>query len=178
MQCTHTWGGGAAPAHGGAAPAHGGQHQHMGGQHQHMGGQHQHMGGQHQHMGGQHQHMGGSTSTWGAAPAHGGQHQLILHSVLLQVKMLITDAIVNGACGLLWSAAFVFTSDQWRKTDISDPLPAAVNNCANAGVAFSFLCTLLWVRYILCIAPDVHTCTLHLSKHVVCTHVHYTSLSM
>ena len=64
--------------------------------------------------------------------------------------MLVADGATNGMCALLWFVAFVFISDQWRKTDtVGMVVPASVNNCANAGVAFSFLCSVLWVSFVL-----------------------------
>ena len=66
----------------------------------------------------------------------------------LQATLLVVDCITNGVCAALWFASFVLTSDQWRQTN-STGIAASTNNCANVGVAFSFLCTLLWIAIVI-----------------------------
>ncbi|KAL5473562.1 hypothetical protein EMCRGX_G028055 [Ephydatia muelleri] len=65
----------------------------------------------------------------------------------LHATLLVTDCVINGMCAVLWFAAFVLTSDQWRKTPTA--FAASINNCANGGVAFSFLSTLLWIAIVI-----------------------------
>ena len=71
--------------------------------------------------------------------------------VCVQVKkvILVVDAVANGLWTFMWFVAFVYLTDQWRKTSVKD---ASSRNCGNSGVAFSFFCMFIWVRnnYILC----------------------------
>ncbi|CAI8020783.1 Synaptogyrin-1 [Geodia barretti] len=71
------------------------------------------------------------------------------NNVMVKKVILVVDAVANGLWTFMWFVAFVYLTDQWRKTSVKD---ASSRNCGNSGVAFSFFCMFIWVRnnYILC----------------------------
>ena len=75
----------------------------------------------------------------------------LLHNIsYLQMKklLLVIDIAVNGLWSFMWFVTFIYTADQWRKTN-RNGFSTSSTNCANSGVAFSFFSILLWVSLLL-----------------------------
>ena len=67
-------------------------------------------------------------------------------NITMKKLLLVIDIAVNGLWSFMWFVTFIYTADQWRKTN--NRFSTSSTNCANSGVAFSFFSILLWIAIV------------------------------
>jgi len=67
-------------------------------------------------------------------------------NIVVKKVILLVDAVTNGIWAFMWFVCFCYTADQMRNNRLT--LTGGALGCANAGIAFSFFCILLWIAIV------------------------------